>query len=241
MERLKKLVIPLLGCLLMLMSIAPAFAAEGNVTYEGDAKEFIFEPGSEYSPTDLFTGQFKDMMPGDVAKEEIQIKNDSKKPVRIYMKSEGSVKGTEDFLKEFSLAVSYNGRGLQESPANETAGLTDWVLLGTYEPGAQGILNVELKAPITLSNEFSEKAGYINWKFKVEEVENAGKKIDKDDNATGGKSLIDRINPKTGDLFPVVKVILIIMVAAAAVTLCVTWMVVGKKKKANKEEEKDNE
>lgn len=56
-----------------------------------------------------------------------------------------------------------------EAPADGTAQLTDWVCLGTFEPGAQVMLEVTLEVPIELDNQFQETAGYLDWQFKVEE------------------------------------------------------------------------
>ena len=58
----------------MLLSFSVNAAADGNVTYDGNAKEFIFIPGSEYSPSDLFT-DFKGLMPGDSVTQKITVDN----------------------------------------------------------------------------------------------------------------------------------------------------------------------
>ena len=76
--------------LIMLMTVAvSASAADGNVTYSGDAGKFIFAPGSEHSLTDLFP-EFKDVMPGDTLTQKIVVKNNAKKSVKISMRALGA-------------------------------------------------------------------------------------------------------------------------------------------------------
>ena len=76
-----------LACMLLLSCVTTVYAAEGNVTYSGDTGRFIFAPGSEHSPTDLFPN-FKDVMPGDSITQPITVKNDAsnKVKVKIYMR-----------------------------------------------------------------------------------------------------------------------------------------------------------
>ena len=42
-------------CLLAVFRLSATAFAAGTVTYSENAEAFIFTPGSEYSPTDLFT------------------------------------------------------------------------------------------------------------------------------------------------------------------------------------------
>ena len=149
---------------------ADAMAATSQVTYEGNAQKFIFEPGSDYSPTDLFT-DFKGVMPGDQLNQNINIKNNGSKDVNveIFIKAEGAIEDAE-FLNQMNLTVTDKGNSeLFNAPADKTAGLTDWVSLGTFKKGADTNLNVALNVPITMGNDFQDRIGMLNWKFKVAE------------------------------------------------------------------------
>lgn len=49
MKKTCKGILSLALTLLMLMGLATTAFADGRVTYDGSAREFIFAPGSEYS------------------------------------------------------------------------------------------------------------------------------------------------------------------------------------------------
>ena len=166
----------LCACIILLACVLTAFAAEGNVTYSGNAGEFIFAPGSEFSPTDLFPN-FKDVMPGDSLVQPITVKNNASKKVKvkIYMRALGAHEDSEAFLSQLKLRVEKSEDNTMaqmfDAAANETAQLTDWVCLGTLYSGGEVKLNVYLDVPVELDNRFQQQIGYLDWEFMIEEYE----------------------------------------------------------------------
>ena len=163
-------------CMVFGMAPLPAFAAEGNVTYSGDAGEIIFAPGSEYSPTDLFPN-FKDVMPGDCITQDITVKNDAsnKVKVKIYLRALGAHEESKDFLSKLRLWVEKSDDNTMDymfdATADQTAQLTDWVCLGTLYSGGEVNLKVVLDVPVELDNAYQQQIGYLDWEFMVEEHE----------------------------------------------------------------------
>lgn len=210
-----KIVSLLFAVTLALGMVNPANAA-GTVTYDGNARDFIFEPGSVYSPTDLFDNM-KGVMPGDKVPQKITVRNEAsrKVKVKIYMKALGAHEDSVDFLSKLHLTViQEKDTELFDAPTDQTAQLTDWICLGTFYSGAEVDLNLELDVPIELGNEFQDEIGYLDWEFKVEEFP-------------------DSTLPQTGQLnWPVV-----VLGGAGVLLMVAGWLLIGKKRKQNTEQE----
>ena len=169
---MKRFALLCLTCLLLLSVTTRAAAMDGQIVYVEDAGKFIFLPGTDYSPTDLFPN-FKDVMPGDTIEQRIEIRNDISNgcKVRVYMRALGAHPDSVDFLSQLSLTVTKGTDTVMfEAPAHETAQLTDWVYLGTLYSGGTSELIVTLEVPVTLDNEFKHLVGYLDWEFAVEEL-----------------------------------------------------------------------
>lgn len=218
---MKKSIVFLCICVLLLSCVMPVFAADGNVTYSGDAGKFIFAPGSEYSPTDLFPN-FKDVMPGDSITQPITVKNDAsnKVKVKIYMRSLGAHEDSVEFLSQLRLRVEKSEENTMaymfDAAASETAQLTDWVCLGTLYSGGEVNLNVILDVPVELDNAYQQQIGYLDWEFMIEEYE---------------IEPTDPEPPKTGDDFQIwIWLGLMLMSLLALVILILAWKQGDKKK-----------
>ncbi len=211
---MKKVCVLLCVFALLLSCAVPALAADGNVTYSGDAGQFIFAPGSEFSLTDLFPS-FKDVMPGDSITQPVTVKNDAsnKVKVKIYMRSLGAHEDSEAFLSQLRLRVEKSEKNAMaymfNAAASETAQLSDWVCLGTLYSGGEVNLNVILDVPVSLDNRYQQQIGYLDWEFMIEEYE-----IEESDPKP----------PKTGDKSQIfLWVGLLIFSICGLIILLLTW------------------
>lgn len=174
-----------LALLLVCSLSVTAFAASPSITFEGFSEGFDFQPGSEYTETDLF-GNFKGIMPGDVLTETITFTNSAKDCdfVQLYMRAVAhdeqsnplsekvaeaeTVATMTEFLSQLSMKV-WNGTDLiYEASPYELDGLANNVFLGTFRTGETTTLKVELTVPIELDNKFANRVGEVDWVFHVE-------------------------------------------------------------------------
>lgn len=225
MKLMKRVLSACLALVLILSGVCTAMAEDGNVIYDGDAGEFIFTPGSAFSPTDLFPN-FKDVMPGDEIHQRILIENDADKDIKIkvYMRALGAHEDSEEFLSQLSLRVDQiTESNLFAAPADETAQLTDWVYLGTIYSGGVIELDVTLEVPVTLDNSFKDLVGYLDWEFKIEEFP-----VEEED--PDGPA-------ETGDDTNLILYIVATMASGAILLMLILWGIRRKKEQDDDEEE----
>ena len=220
---MKKIVVLLMTALLLLSFAVTSFAADGKVTYSGNAGDFVFEPGSDQSLTDLFPN-FKGVMPGDSLTQKITVKNDAddKVKVKIYIRSLGAHEDSVDFLSKLGLKVAKSEENkmayMFDAAASEPAQLADWVYLGMLYSGGEVNLDVTLNVPVELDNEYQNKIGYLDWEFRIEEYP-----VDDDDPKP----------PQTGDNSNVELWLTVAGVSLAVLVILLVW------RKKNRERAED--
>lgn len=186
MKKSFKAITSLVLMLLVVMSMSvTAFAASPSIMFEGFSKGFDFQPGSEYTETDLF-GSFKNVMPGDTVTETITFTNSATDCdfVNLYMRAEAhdetdnplspkvaekeSVATMTEFLSKLSMKV-WNGTELiYDASPDQLDGLKSNKFLGTFHTGETATLKVELSVPIELDNKYANRVGEVDWIFRVE-------------------------------------------------------------------------
>lgn len=186
MKKSFKAITSLVLMLLVVMSMSvTAFAASPSITFEGFSKGFDFQPGSEYTETDLF-GSFKNVMPDDTVTETITFTNSATDCdfVNLYMRAEAhdetdnplspkvaekeSVATMTEFLSKLSMKV-WNGTELiYDASPDQLDGLKSNKLLSTFRTGETATLKVELSVPIELDNKYANRVGEVDWIFHVE-------------------------------------------------------------------------
>ena len=171
--------------LIVISLSSTAFAAAPSITFKGFTSGFDFQPGSEYTETDLFNS-FKNVMPGDTGTETITFTNSASDCdfVNLYMRAEAhdetanplspkvadkeTIAAMTEFLSKLSMKV-WNGTELiYDAAPNELGGLGSNKFLGTFRSGETASLKVELSVPIDLDNKFADRIGEVDWIFHVE-------------------------------------------------------------------------
>lgn len=166
-----------------------------------------FEPGSIYTDSDLFDN-FKGVMPGDVRTEEITVKNncDNCDYIKVYLRADtntaeniqsiknptdDTVVSMADFLSQLSMKVWNGDTLIFDASPDEVAGLASNVYLGEIRKGGTIDLRVELSVPITLSNEYANRVGEVDWIFVVEGFDDPTPSPDDDTMLTVRKTWVD--------------------------------------------------
>ena len=219
---MRKIITLLVALLMVLSSTLPVMAADGKVTYSGNAGKFVFEPGSDHSLTDLFPN-FKGVMPGDTLTQKITVKNDAdnKVKVKIYIRSLGAQEDSREFLSQLDLKVQKSTENemayMFDAAASEKEQLYEWVCLGTLYSGGEVNLDVTLTVPKELPNQFQNQIGKLDWEFMIEEFP-----VEPDDPDP----------PLTGDDFN--RPLVIGVMAGSAAILIILFILLKKSKKKDK-------
>lgn len=243
MKKTFKTIASLVMMLVLLLGIgAPAYALDGNVTYEGGAEKFVFTPGSYYTDTDLFDG-FKNVMPGDELTQTIQVKNGffGTGSVNIYLRAvaHDEVDNPLTYSESFEDLAGKDQAGIPGQRDETVATMSDFlnqlemkvykqdgtcIFSGSPADGWEKnilLANVPRGKSITLTVVLGVPADLGNeYANRVGEV----------DWVFTAEELDPQGNPKTGDTSNLVLWIVVMVLCLAAIAV-VAFLVLKKKKK----------
>lgn len=149
---------------------------EANTTYHADMVQINPNAVIEYDnsanlymnvPEDFFS-KLGHVVPGDIIKDEVTIKNTKKANMEYFISTEKvdgiSEKGME-LLEKLQLKIQSKDKVLYEGKAYKLENKS----LGVYKPDDSAKLEFIITVPTELGNEFADLSSAIRWNFSVEE------------------------------------------------------------------------
>ena len=156
------------------LSMTTIHAADTNVSFDGDAEDFIFLDGSQ----DLFDN-FKNIMPGEVRTQNIVLKNDDHRELRFYLSADvlDSLDTDTSGLSVYNITITnegeefYNGT-LDDLAALSSGRMSEDTLLASLQKGETTTVTMTLEVNgDSMDNTYQNREGLIKFNFSVEELD----------------------------------------------------------------------
>ena len=168
--RAVRCVVAVVACVAALAAPARAFADTPTISYDGNARQLTVSgaTGSSGEP-DLFPA-FKDLMPGDVREQQIEVcATDVKSQVRVFVRAVVDHE-TVHLLSPITLTASAadaSAGWLQTgTPGSVFAYPTQ---VATFTSDGSTVLNLQLSVPTSVGNELADANKTIRWEITAED------------------------------------------------------------------------
>lgn len=168
--RAVRCVVAVVACVAALAAPARAFADTPTISYDGNARQLTVSgaTGSSGEP-DLFPA-FKDLMPGDVREQQIEVcATGVKSQVRVFVRAVVDHE-TVHLLSPITLTASAGDASagwLQTgTPGSVFAYPTQ---VATFTSDGSTVLNLQLSVPTSVGNELADANKTIRWEITAED------------------------------------------------------------------------
>lgn len=157
-------------CVVALAVPARAFADTPAIAYDGNARQLTVSgaTGSSGEP-DLFPA-FKDLMPGDVREQQIEVRvTGVKSQVRVYVRAVVDYE-TAHLLSPITLTASAGDASVgwlqTGTPGSVFAYPTQ---VATFTSDGSTVLNLQLSVPTSVGNELADASKTVRWEITAED------------------------------------------------------------------------
>ena len=166
------------------LSMTTIHAADTNVSFDGDAEDFIFLDGSQdlfdnFKNINVKNGRLKNIMPGEVRTQNIVLKNDDHRELRFYLSADvlDSLDTDTSGLSVYNITITnegeefYNGT-LDDLAALSSGRMSEDTLLASLQKGETTTVTMTLEVNgDSMDNTYQNREGLIKFNFSVEELD----------------------------------------------------------------------
>ena len=157
-------VVAAIFCVVALAVPARAFADTPAIAYDGNARQLTVSGAPDLFPA------FKDLMPGDVREQQIEVRATGvKSQVRVFVRAVVDHE-TAHLLSPITLTASASDASagwLQTgTPGSVFAYPTQ---VATFTSDGSAVLNLQLSVPTSVSNELADASKTIRWEITAED------------------------------------------------------------------------
>lgn len=163
-------VVAAIFCVVALAAPARAFADTSAISYDGNVRQLTVSgaTGTSGEP-DLFPA-FKDLMPGDVREQQIEIRATGvKSQVRVFVRAVVDQE-TAHLLSSITLTATVgnaSGGWLQTGTPGSVFAHPKQV--ATFTSDGSTVLNLQLSVPTSVGNELADASKTVRWEITAED------------------------------------------------------------------------
>lgn len=140
------------------LQITKTFSSSNSLYYDGNSKQFTYYNSSQGD----FFDDFKDLIPGDVREQTVNIRGvNIKKKTKLFIRLDSDI--DESILSLVNISIYKDDELLDNS--------TDTIEITDLNEDSNIVLKLRLEVPIEVGNVISDKESYLRWTFLVEEDE----------------------------------------------------------------------
>lgn len=163
-------VVAAIFCIVVLAAPVRAFADTSTIAYDGSARQLTVSGATVSSgEPDLFPA-FKDLMPGDVREQQIEIRAAGvKSQVRVFVRAVVDSE-TADMLSPITLTSTVGDAPASWLQAGTPGSVFAYpTQVATFTSDGSTVLNLQLSVPTSVGNELADANKTIRWEITAED------------------------------------------------------------------------
>lgn len=157
-------------CIVVLTAPVRAFADTPTIAYDGNSRQLTVSGATATSGEPNLFPAFKDLMPGDVRDQQIEVRATGvKSQVRVFVRAVVDQE-TADMLSPITLTSTVGDAPASWLQAGTPGSVFAYpTQVATFTSDGRTVLNLQLSVPTSVGNELADASKTIRWEITAED------------------------------------------------------------------------